>query len=169
MTRAELEATIAKVRRAVPGVAIRTSVMVGFPGETEADFAELLDFVAGQKFDHLGCFAYSQEEGTVAGRMQDQISEPVKAHRLDRVMTLQRQISSELLRARVGETVAVLVDGVARDGSGQLQGRLATQAPEVDGVVYLEGSVAQPGSIQMAKIRSALAYDLVGLLAGVLN
>jgi len=157
-----LRTILRKVRERIPDIAIRTSVMVGFPGETEEDFQQLLDFVEEQRFTHLGCFAYSKEEGTVAGRMADQIDEEVKARRLDEVMTLQKEISRDSLASLVGREVAVLVEGRSEETDLLWQGRLSTQAPEVDGVVYLNDGPVQPGRIQLVRISESHDYDLVG-------
>ena len=162
VTRQQLRDTLARVRARVPEVAIRTSVMVGFPGETDADFAELLDFVAEQRFRHLGCFSYSQEEGTVAGRMAEQIDEAVKAERLAQVMAAQKMVSKDLLRAYAGQVLPVLVEGPSPDHELVWQGRLSVQAPEVDGVVYLTDGPVKAGQIQLVRIHETHDYDMVG-------
>lgn len=162
VTREFLLETIERVRKRVPGVAIRTSVMVGFPGESEEDFADLLDFVSQAKIDHLGCFQYSQEEGTVAGRMKNQVSEDLKASRQHQVMELQKQISSEKLSSYVGKTVSVLTAGVSDESDLVWEGRMSVQAPEVDGKIYLTDGELKPGQIQQVIIDEAHEYDLVG-------
>lgn len=158
-----------KLRSTLPDMAIRTSVMVGFPGETEDDFQQLLDFVEEQRFRHLGCFSYSQEEGTVAGRMPDQIPEELKSERLARVMALQKGISKGNLEAFLGQTLPVLVEGPSPESDLLWQGRLSTQAPEVDGVVYLNDGPVKAGVIQMVKITETHDYDLVGEVVGTLQ
>lgn len=165
VTREQIESTVAKVREQVPGVAIRTSVMAGFPGETEEDFQELLAFVRSIKLDHLGCFAYSQEEGTVAGRMKDQINEEVKAERAALVMECQKEISRERLQSYVGKVVDVLVKGPSEETDLLFEGRLSTQAPEVDGIVYINDGHPVTGKIQKVMITEAHDYDLVGHIA----
>lgn len=162
VTRDELAATIAKVRTAVPDVAIRTSVMVGFPGETADDFAELKAFVQTVAFDHLGCFTYSKEEGTVAARLPQQIDEETKVARQAEIMAVQREVSKARLGRYVGRTLQVLVEGVSEESEHLWQGRLATQAPEVDGVVYLADGPVQAGTIQNVAIVESHDYDLVG-------
>ncbi len=168
VTRAQLEEIFSKIRTRIPDMAIRTSVMVGFPGETEADFEELLDFVKTQKIRHLGCFSYSQEEGTVAGRMQDQIDEETKGRRQALVMEAQRDVSRELMQSYVGKVLSVLVEGPSDESDLLWQGRLSIQAPEVDGVVYLndgpEGAFTDclRGTIQQVRISESHDYDLVG-------
>ncbi len=151
-----------KLREQVPGIAIRTSVMVGFPGETEEDFEQLRDFITEQKFDHLGCFTYSQEEGTVAGRMKDQIDEQTKLDRQAIIMGLQREISADRLADYVGKTVDVLIKGLSDESDLLAEGRLSTQAPEVDGVVYINDGEFKPGTIQKVLITDSHDYDLVG-------
>ncbi len=160
--RAQLGDIFAKIRSKIPGMAIRTSVMAGFPGETEEDFAELKAFVAEAKFDHLGCFTYSQEEGTVAGRMSEQIDEETKAMRRDEIMELQREISAHRLQAYVGQVLPVLVTGPSSESDLLWEGRLSTQAPEVDGLVYINDGPVQKGCIQLVRITEAHDYDLVG-------
>jgi ribosomal protein S12 methylthiotransferase len=162
VTQAELLKTIKAVRAKVQGVAIRTSVMVGFPGETEEEFDALLGFIKEAKFDHLGCFTYSKEEGTVAGRMEEQVSPEVANERLAKVMELQKSISSGRLQSYIGETIPVLVKGVSEESELLWEGRMAQQAPEVDGVVYINDGEPKQGSIQYVKITDAFEYDLVG-------
>lgn len=168
VTRAQLEEIFAKIRARIPDMAIRTSVMVGFPGETERDFEQLLDFVKTQKIRHLGCFSYSQEEGTVAGRMKEQIDEETKARRQALVMEAQRDVSRELMESYVGKVLSVLVEGPSDESDLLWQGRLSIQAPEVDGVVYLndgpEGAFTDclRGTIQKVRISESHDYDLVG-------
>ena len=162
VTREQIRDTVTKLRAKVPHVAIRTSVMVGFPGETEEEFGDLRDFVSEMKFDHLGCFSYSQEEGTVAGRMADQIDEEVKQQRLDVIMMAQKEVSRERLRRFVGKRIPVLVSGPSQDSELVWEGRMEIQAPEVDGVVYLNDGPVKAGMIQMVEITDSYEYDLVG-------
>ena len=162
VTREQIRDTVNKLRAKVPQVAIRTSVMVGFPGETEEEFEDLRDFVEEMKFDHLGCFSYSQEEGTVAGRMKDQIDEETKQSRLEEVMLTQKEVSRERLRRFVGKRIPVLVSGPSEDSDLVWQGRMEIQAPEVDGVVYLNDGPVKAGMIQMVEITDSYEYDLVG-------
>lgn len=158
----ELRSQFNKLRSAVPGIAIRTSVMVGFPTESDSDFAELKNFVQEMQFEHLGCFTYSQEEGTVAGRMQGQIDEEIKLERQAEIMELQQAISAQKLKGMIGQIVPVLIDGLSEETDLLAQGRLATQAPEVDGVVYINDGDFKAGEIQLVKITEAYDYDLVG-------
>jgi ribosomal protein S12 methylthiotransferase len=162
VTREEIIASVKKLRSLVPSVAIRTSVMVGFPGETEEEFEELKSLVQELKFEHLGCFTYSQEEGTVAGRMKEQIEESVKQERMVAIMEIQKDISREKLRRFVGKRIPVLVAGPSEESELVWQGRMSVQAPEVDGVVYLNDGPVKAGQIQMVEITDSYEYDLVG-------
>ncbi len=142
------------------GILLRTTFIVGFPGETEAQFEELLDFVRWARFDRLGAFAYSPEEGTAAAEMPGQIDEAVKTDRLDRLMRLQQRISLEINRARVGETCEVLVESFE---SGRYLGRSRLEAPEVDGVIrFRSRRRLLPGEYVPVKITGASEYDLDG-------
>ena len=140
------------------GLTMRTTMIVGFPGETDAQFQELMDFVRDARFDRLGAFTYSPEEGTPAARMKNQIDEEVKAQRLDQLMMLQQGISMELLQARVGTECEVLVEGRDEDG---WYGRSILEDPESDGCIHLTAQRAlTPGTYVRARITGADAYDL---------
>jgi ribosomal protein S12 methylthiotransferase len=158
-SRADSEQLLAKIRATIPGVAIRTTFIVGFPGETDEHFAALEDFVAGQRFDHVGVFAYSQEDDTVAGRREDQVAEDVKQERYHALMALQAKISEEIGAACVGREFTVLVEGVEEDGVAR--GRSYREAPDVDGRVYVEGAAAGPGEFVQARVVQGFAYDLL--------
>ena len=146
------------------GILVRTTMIVGFPGETEEQFQTLLDFVKEARFDRLGAFAYSPEEGTPAERMPDQIDEEVKQRRLDQLMMLQQTISMEINEARIGEICEVLVDGCE---DGRWYGRSILEAPESDGCIWLEGAEGlAPGLYVRARIDSADAYDLYATVIG---
>ena len=150
---------IARIRRAVPEIALRTSFIVGFPGETDADVRELCDFLEEADFDHVGVFRYSQEENTPAAAFPEQLSEAVKAERWERVMAAQARIAARRAAAHRGRTVEVLVEG--RDARGRLIGRTRGQAPEIDGRTYLHGRGAA-GDLVQARIVGTETYDLVG-------
>ena len=150
---------IARIRRAVPEIALRTSFIVGFPGETDADVRELCDFLEEADFDHVGVFRYSQEENTPAAAFPEQLSEAVKAERWERVMAAQAHIAARRAAAHRGRTVEVLVEG--RDARGRLIGRTRGQAPEIDGRTYLHGRGAA-GDLVQARIVGTETYDLVG-------
>lgn len=142
------------------GIIVRTTMIVGFPGETEEEFEELLDFVKETRFDRLGAFAYSPEENTPAAAMPEQIDEAVKQERLDRLMLLQQEISAKVMQARVGETCEVLVEGFRH---GRYYGRSLMEAPEVDGkVLFTSQKKLRPGEYVTVHITGASEYDLNG-------
>lgn len=144
------------------GIILRTTMIVGFPGETDAQFETLLSFVKEARFDRLGAFTYSAEEGTAAASMPDQIDEEVKNARLDQLMMLQQSIAMEINQARVGTTCEVLVDGFDEE-EGRFYGRSLLEAPESDGCIWLEaGRKLVPGEYVNVKITGADAYDLEG-------
>ncbi len=160
--RAEIESKIRKLREKIPGCVIRTSIIVGFPGETEEQFKELYDFVKEIRFDRMGVFAYSQEEGTPAASFEDQIDDEIKQKRLDALMTLQQGISLEMNRAKIGSTAEVLVEGYDEENF-LFYGRSRGDSIDVDGTVYFgtENEV-EPGDIIKVKILDADEYDLTG-------
>ena len=144
------------------GIILRTTMIVGFPGETDRQFQTLLDFVKEARFDRLGAFTYSAEEGTAAAKMPNQIDEAVKAKRLDDLMMLQQSISMEINEARIGTTCEVLVDGFD-EAQGRFYGRSLLEAPESDGCIWLETDRAlTPGEYVKVEITGADAYDLEG-------
>jgi ribosomal protein S12 methylthiotransferase len=160
--------TVDKLRQAIPGLTLRTSLIVGFPGESDEDFEALLDFVEIARFDRLGVFKYSDEEGTAAAKLNMKISEEEKERRWQEVMDLQSAISRKTNEALIGTSQRVMIDGIDPD-SAKLIGRTHAHAPEVDGVVYIEGydiqnSVVapQPGEMIDVRITGALDYDLIG-------
>jgi ribosomal protein S12 methylthiotransferase len=149
---------ITDLRAAMPDLALRSTFIVGYPGETEAEFQALLDFVAATRFDRVGAFVYSAEEGTLAATLPDPVPEELRAERYDRLMQLQRLISLENNRAQVGRTLEVLVEGHAQ---GLSVGRSYRDAPEIDGLVFFDGKV-QPCELVPVQITGALEYDLEG-------
>jgi ribosomal protein S12 methylthiotransferase len=158
---------IEKFRDAMPDVAVRTTLIVGFPGETDDEFRALLDFVREVRFDHLGVFTYSHEEGTAAGDLDDDVSDEVKNERRAQVMELQREIAFENNRLRVGRTVDVLVEGAHAETEHLLAGRMSTQAPDVDGQVLINDGTAPPGRIVPVELTDTAGYDLVGRIVDV--
>jgi ribosomal protein S12 methylthiotransferase len=152
---------VERIRARVPGVAIRTSFIVGFPGETEADFAELLGFVEAGQFDNVGVFTFSDEEGTTSFALEGRVLARVKESRRRRLLALQKSISTRKNKARVGDRVEVLVEGAHPDTDLLLRGRMATQAPEIDGQVILNDGVADPGQFVACEVTEAHPYDLV--------
>jgi ribosomal protein S12 methylthiotransferase len=163
-TRRGYDTLLAKIRARVPGVTLRTTFIVGFPGETAAEFDQLCGFVRDTEFDHVGVFTYSHEEGTRAFGLADDVPAATKRKRRARVMALQRRIVARAQRRRVGATLPVLVEGPSADHPLVLQGRLEGQAPEIDPVVYLtevDPSSLRPGELVRARIVGARGYDLV--------
>ena len=153
--------TIKRLRAAMPDIHIRTTLITGFPGESEQDFEELLDFVEDTRFERLGVFAYSREEGTAAGDMDDQVDEEVKASRADAVMRIQMDISREINEKKKGRVMEVLVEGSEDDGS--YVGRTAYDAPEVDNsVIFTSERRLRPGDMVHVMITDAFYYDLAG-------
>ncbi len=150
---------IKKLRDAVPNITIRTTLIVGFPGETEENFLELLNFVKETKFDKLGVFTYSQEEGTVAAEMEGQIEENIKEERLHSIMMAQQSISTEINRNKIGRTYEVLIESKEK---GTYCGRSFEMAPEIDGEVYVKSNKLSIGDFVKVKIKDALEYDLIG-------
>lgn len=163
---AEMEELIGRLREEVPGIGLRTTMMVGYPGETEEDFEELLCFVRRNRFERLGAFAYSEEEGTWAARnLRDDVAEEVKRERLDRLMAVQQEISEEIGASRIGQTLQVMVDG--REGDYYV-GRTEWDSPEVDGCVFIkagEGRRLRRGVIYDVVIEGADEFDLYGSVA----
>jgi len=158
----EINNLIERLRMAIPDVFLRTSVIVGYPGETDEEFDDLLDFVAAAKFDHLGAFPYSVEEGTAAAKLNDHISEKVMKARYDEIMQLQQEISFDKNRLHVGKVMQVLVEGPSAESGGLMQARHTGQAPEIDGQVYIREGKARVGDFALVKIKEFDAYDLTG-------
>ncbi len=155
---------LARIRSRVPDVTLRTTLIVGFPGETDADFAELEDFVADTGFDHLGVFTYSHEEGTRAFGLPDDVPAAVKRRRRNALMARQKKIVARAHKARIGTDVALLIDGPSAEHEMVLQGRLEGQAPDIDSVVYLtdcDPTDFETGALIQARVVGAKGYDLV--------
>jgi ribosomal protein S12 methylthiotransferase len=159
-----VEEVVSWLRESVPELTLRTTFIVGFPGETEAEFQHLLDSVSGLEFDRVGVFTYSDEEGTPSFNLPDRVPPPIKERRRRRVMEVARRRSLVRNRAYVGRTLEVLVEGAGRLGQREvLVGRSRRDAPEVDGLVFLHGE-AEVGRIVTARVVQALDYDLVGVI-----
>jgi len=162
MTRKEIEDALKIIRTEIPEAVIRTQFIVGFPGETEEQFEELLSFIAEQQFDRVGCFKYSPEENTPGGKMEDQIDEETKQRRFEAVMEVQQNISREKHRAFIGKTVEVLVEGFSEETDLLLQGRTSQQAPDIDGVVLINDGQANVGDMVKVLVTDSMEYDLIG-------
>ncbi|MCR4376242.1 MAG: 30S ribosomal protein S12 methylthiotransferase RimO [Acidobacteria bacterium] len=155
---------LARIRRTVPDVTLRTTFIVGFPGETDADVEQLLDFVRDTQFDHVGVFTYSHEEGTRAHDLVDDVPARVKQARRNKVMKLQKQIVAARMKARKGDRVRVMVDGPSPESELVMLGRLEGQAPDIDAMVYFDNcdpATLVPGTLVDATISDARGYDLV--------
>jgi ribosomal protein S12 methylthiotransferase len=157
-----VEELLDEVRRLLPEAALRTTFMVGFPGETEEEVAELEEFIRRQRFDHLGIFTYSNEEGCAAAGLPAHLPEETKTARRDRLMELQAGISLEKNTQRVGSHYEVLVEGLSRETDLLLEGRAWFQAPEIDGCVYITAGSCNPGDLVKIRITEAHPYDLIG-------
>jgi ribosomal protein S12 methylthiotransferase len=158
------DSLLARIRDRVPGVTLRTTFIVGFPGETEDDFAALEAFVEDTRFDHIGVFTYSHEEGTRAYAARDDVPAATKRKRRERLMTRQQRIVAARQQERIGSDVRVLVDGASPEHELVLQGRLEGQAPEIDPVVYLtdaDPSSLRAGEVITARVTGASGYDLI--------
>jgi ribosomal protein S12 methylthiotransferase len=162
MTRKEIEEALRIIRTEIPNAVIRTQFIVGFPGETEEQFEELLEFISEQQFDRVGCFQYSPEENTPGGKMPDQLDEATKQRRFEAIMEVQQNISRDKHRAFIGKTVEVLVEGFSEETDLLLQGRTSQQAPDIDGVVLINDGQANVGDMVKVLITDSMEYDLIG-------
>ncbi len=153
---------VAEIRRHLPAAAIRSTFMVGFPGEQDEDLERLAAFMADCRLDHVGIFTYFNEEGCTAARLPEQCPDQVKEQRRERLMALQAKISLAANQARVGEVEEVLVEGVSGESELLLEGRTRYQAPEIDGCVYITAGQCRAGDLVRVKITEAHPYDLVG-------
>ena len=163
-TRAGYERLLDRIRRRVPGVALRTTFIVGFPGETDKDFGELQSFVEAMQFDHLGVFTYSHEEGTSAHGLPDDVPAAVKRRRQSRLMQAQKKYLARAQAARIGQQVRLLVDGPSDEHELVLRARLASQAPDIDSLVYLtdcDPAEIAAGTFIDAEIVDREGYDLL--------
>lgn len=162
MTREEITEALKLIRREIPEAVIRTQFIVGFPGETEENFEELLTFIAEQQFDRVGCFQYSPEENTPGGRMENQIDDDVKQRRFEAVMEVQQNISRQKHQAFIGKTIEVVVEGFSEETDLLLQGRMSQQAPDIDGVVLINDGQAKVGQFVKVLVTDSMEYDLIG-------
>ena len=161
-TRASMEALLRKIRDRIPGVAVRSTFIVGFPGETDEQFSALYSFLEEQRFDKAGVFTYSAEEGTAAAELPGEISEDVMQERYHELMSLQCKISEEINQSLEGKELDVLIEGSDEEQENVAYGRSYREAPEVDGQVFVEGlEKAQPGEIVRARVAQGFTYDIV--------
>ena len=167
--RHDIEILLERVRRFLPACALRTTFLVGFPGETAGDVDEMIEWLRRRRLDHVGVFSYSDEDGCAAYHFSGKVEEKEKQRRYDRVMVAQTEISKSIQKQYVGRIVSVLIEGVSRESDLLLEGRTMFQAPEIDGCVYVTDGTANPGDIVMVRITEAHTYDLVGEIIGVEN
>lgn len=158
----DTRALVKRMRAEIPGLVFRTTFIAGHPGETEDDFKRLYDFVEESRFERVGVFKYSREDGTRSAKMDDAVLGIVKQERNHKLMTLQRGISAEICESRVGQTLDVLIEGASKETDLLLQGRYYGQAPEIDGLTYIQEGWAEPGTVAKVEITEAGDYDLVG-------
>ena len=164
-SKAQLVGIITKLRREIPDIVLRTSLITGFPGETEEDHQELMEFVDEMEFDRLGVFTYSPEEGTPAETMEGQVPEELKEERRDEIMELQQEISLEKGNDRIGQELLVMIEGKVADESAYI-GRTYGDAPKVDGYMFVQtGELLVTGDFAKVKVTGAMEYDLIGELA----
>lgn len=158
----ELEQLVAMIRRILPNCALRTTMMVGFPGETEDDVQKLLACLQTWQLDHVGVFPYEAEQGSVAADLPEQVDSNIREERFARVMELQAEISAQRLQQYVGKKELVLVEGLSRETELLLEGRTRYQGPDIDGCVFINDGTASPGDFVTVEITEAHTYDLVG-------
>lgn len=158
----QLDTLVRAIRQYVPGCAIRTTLLIGFPGETEADIDVLQESLAAWQLDHVGVFRYQDEEGSVAATLPDKIGEEEQEERYQRIMEQQAAISESLLARYVGRVEPVLIEGISKESDLLLEGRTRFQAPDIDGCVYITSGQVNPGDIVAVQITEAHTYDLVG-------
>ncbi len=159
---ARLYELIDMIRRIMPDIAIRTTFMLGFPGETEADVVELERFLRYARLDHVGLFTYANESGSPSENFPDQCSEEIKKERFDHISGVQAEVSGQLLEKYIGKLEPVIIEGLSRETDLLLEGRTRFQAPEIDGCVYITAGYGNPGDIVQVRITEAQIYDLVG-------
>jgi len=162
----DLADLLTRIRKHLPECAIRTTLLIGFPGEVEEDIEELIGFLQKWSLDHVGVFQYADEEGSAAIRLKGKVDEQTKLERYNKVMEVQSEISSARQQLYVGSVESVLVEGFSRESDLLLEGRTRYQAPEIDGCVYITDGTANPGDIVQVKITEAHPYDLVGEIVG---
>ncbi|MBK9293773.1 MAG: 30S ribosomal protein S12 methylthiotransferase RimO [Oligoflexia bacterium] len=162
MTKEHILEILKMIKTEIPDAVIRTQFIVGFPGETDEDFKELLEFVKEQEFDRVGCFEYSPEDVTPAGKMPDQVDLKIKKKRHDQLMRVQQEISFKKHKRFVGRTLPVVIEGLSDESDLLLKGRIQEQAPEIDGHVLITSGDAKLGDIVNVKITDSHDYDLVG-------
>jgi ribosomal protein S12 methylthiotransferase len=162
-TRDKTEALLDRLRARIPRLALRTTLIAGFPGETEEQFGRLLEFVERRKFERLGAFAYSQEPTTPAGTMEAQLPDEVKRNRRDQLLAAQQKVAFAWSKAQVGQRMDVILDSAVPGEPWAFVGRTYADAPEVDGAAYVSGENLTPGEIVSCEIVAAREYDLIAV------
>jgi len=160
-TRAETETILERLRANIPGLVLRTTFIVGFPGETEAEFEELRDFIKATRFERLGVFPYSFESDTPAAKIPGHIADEVKLARRDEIMAAQQEIAFAFNKGMVGRKLDVLIDGPSPEGRDLWMGRTYADAPDVDGLTFVRSSSIEPGDLVACEIVAAQGYDLI--------
>lgn len=158
----QIRERLSKLRSRIPEVSIRSTVIVGYPGETEEEFNELVSFVSEAKFDHLGVFAYSHEENTASYLLPNQLDEGTKQARREHLMAVQMAISAKNLKEKLGRTLPVLVEGISEESEFLLKGRHAGQAPDIDGYVLIRSGDLKVGQIHNVRLERSMEYDFIG-------
>lgn len=166
VNRAATEDLLARLRSVLPGLALRTTFITGFPGETEAEFEELRTFVAQTRFERAGVFAYSLEPGTPASRLDGHLHEEIKQERRNLLMETQQQVAFAWSQEQVGQERDVIIDGPDPEIPGQFLGRSQADAPDIDGLVRVKGKRLHPGDLVRVRITGADGYDLAGRVLG---
>jgi ribosomal protein S12 methylthiotransferase len=166
VNRQETESLLAKLRERIPNLVMRTTLIAGFPGETDADFDELVEFVDQQRFERLGVFTYSLEPDTPAARLPDHVPEEVMQQRRDQLMAMQQEVAFAWNEAQIGRRLDVLIDSAVPDEKNAWIGRSYADAPDVDGVVYVTGERLSAGSLVPCEIVGYSGYDLVAAAVG---
>lgn len=166
VSRASTEQLLGRIRQARPDVTLRTTFIVGFPGETDAEFEELVEFVRETKFQRCGVFPYSLEPGTPAEKLPDQLPEEVKSARRDRLMAVQQDVAFAWTQAQVGRQIEVIVDSPDPEFTNHVRSRSHADAPEIDALVRVKGKNLQPGDLVVAKVTAADGYDLIARAIG---
>ncbi len=166
VSRSETETLLARLRQAIPGLALRTTFIVGFPGETNAEFDELCEFARAARFERAGVFPYSREPGTPADRLPDHLPEDVKQARRDRLMAIQQEIAFDWNAAQVGRETEVIIDAPDPEVPNHWVARSPADAPEIDGLVRVKGKNLRPGDLVRVKVTAADGYDLVARALG---
>jgi ribosomal protein S12 methylthiotransferase len=153
---------VEKARNIVPDIALRTTFLVGFPGESEQDFLEIESFIRKIKLEHVGVFPYANEEGAPSEKFAGQVPEAEKLRRREHILAVQRELSAENQKKYIGRLEPVLIEGVSAETDLLLEGRTRFQAPEVDGCIYINDGIANPGDIVNVRVTETQVYDLVG-------